>query len=419
VRELMAEAESVVKPLADKNGNKVIVDCPSDVGEMYSDQTKVRQALFNLLSNAAKFTEKGEITVRARREPGTPDTIVFAVTDTGVGMSSEQVSRIFEPFTQADASTTRRFGGTGLGLAITRRFCELLGGAIEAESAKGVGSTFTMRLPATLGKPVERVPTRQPVLPGAGQTVVLAIDDDASVHDLLKRTLERHGFHVESAYSGEEGLRLARKLHPDAITLDVLMRGMDGWGVLNALKADRDISGIPVIMMTVLDNRNQGFLLGATEYLSKPIDRARLIEVLSRYRRHGRPSSALVVEDDFDSRRILTSALKFEGWAVEEAENGLVALECVKRARPSIILLDLMMPEMDGFEFVAQLRESSENRNIPIVVLTAKEVSPEERARLNGQVAKIVQKGTMTIDEILRDLGALITHHVRDVTHLD
>ena len=419
VRELMAEAESVVKPLADKNGNKVIVDCPSDVGDMYSDQTKVRQALFNLLSNAAKFTEKGKIIVRARRESGTPDTIMFAVTDTGVGMSNEQVSRIFEPFTQADASTTRRFGGTGLGLAITRRFCELLGGTIEAESAKGAGSTFTMRLPATLGKPVERVPTRQPVLPGAGQTVVLAIDDDASVHDLLKRTLERHGFHVQSAYSGEEGLRLARKLHPDAITLDVLMRGMDGWGVLNALKADRDISGIPVIMITVLDNRNQGFLLGATEYLSKPIDRARLIEVLSRYRRHGHPSSALVVEDDFDSRRILTSALKSEGWAVEEAENGLVALDCVKRARPSIILLDLMMPEMDGFEFVAQLRESSENRNIPIVVLTAKEVSPEERARLNGQVAKIVQKGTMTIDEILRDLGALITHHVRDVTHLE
>jgi signal transduction histidine kinase/DNA-binding response OmpR family regulator len=417
VRELMAEAESVVKPLADKNGNKVIVDCPPDVGEMYSDQTKVRQALFNLLSNAAKFTEKGEIAVRARRESGTPDTIVFAVVDTGVGMSSEQVSRIFEPFTQADASTTRRFGGTGLGLAITRRFCELLGGAIEAESGKGIGSTFTIRLPATLGKPVERVQTRQPGLAGAGQTVVLAIDDDASVHDLLRRTLERHGFHVESAYSGEEGLRLARKLHPDAITLDVLMRGMDGWGVLNALKADRDISAIPVIMMTVLDNRNQGFLLGATEYLSKPIDRARLIEVLSRYRHHGRPSSALIVEDDFDSRRILTSALKSEGWAVEEAENGLVALESVKRARPSIILLDLMMPQMDGFEFVAQLRESSENRNIPIVVLTAKEVSSEERARLNGQVSKIVQKGTMTIDEILRELGALITHHVRDATH--
>jgi CheY-like chemotaxis protein len=197
------------------------------------------------------------------------------------------------------------------------------------------------------------------------------------------------------------------------------MRGMDGWGVLNALKADRDLRGIPVIMMTVLDNRNQGFLLGATEYLSKPIDRARLVEVLSRYRHHGRPSSALVVEDDFDSRRILSGALKSEGWIIEEAENGLVALECVKRERPSIILLDLMMPEMDGFEFVAQLRASSENRNIPIVVLTAKEVTPEERAKLNGQVAKIVQKGSMTVDEILRDLGALITHHVRDVTHLN
>jgi signal transduction histidine kinase/DNA-binding response OmpR family regulator len=419
IRDLVAEAESVTKPLADKNNNRVIVDCPPDVGDMHSDHTKVRQSLLNLLSNAAKFTEKGEITVRARREPGTPDTIVFTVADTGVGMDGDQVNRIFEPFTQADSSTTRRFGGTGLGLAITRRFCELMGGSIEAESTKGSGSTFTMRLPAVLGKPAERGQVAQPIPPGAGKTVVLAIDDDSSVHDLLKRTLERHGFHVESAYSGEEGLRLARKLHPDAITLDVLMRGMDGWGVLNALKADRDVCGIPVIMMTVLDNRNQGFLLGATEYLAKPIDRARLIEVLSRYRRHGHPSSALVVEDDFDSRRILSGALKSEGWAVEEAENGRVALDCLSRSRPSIILLDLMMPEMDGFEFVAKLRESSENRNIPIVVLTAKEVSPEERKKLNGQVAKIVQKGSIAIDDLLRDLGAVITHHVQDGTHSD
>lgn len=417
IRELLAEAESVTKPLADKNSNSVIVNCPPDVGDMYSDHTKVRQSLLNLLSNAAKFTEKGEITVRALREPGTPDTIVFTVADNGVGMDGDQVSRIFEPFTQADSSTTRRFGGTGLGLAITRRFCELMGGSIEAESTKGSGSTFTMRLPAVLGKPTERAQSPQPILPGAGKTVVLAIDDDNSVHDLLRRTLERHGFHVESAYSGEEGLRLARKLHPDAITLDVLMRGMDGWGVLNALKADPDVCGIPVIMMTVLDNRNQGFLLGATEYLAKPIDRARLVEVLSRYRRHGHSSSALVVEDDSDSRRILSGALKSEGWTVEEAENGRVALECLSRSRPSIILLDLMMPEMDGFEFVAKLRESSENRNIPIVVLTAKEVSPEERRKLNGQVAKIVQKGSVAIEDLLRDLGAVIAHHVQDGPH--
>jgi signal transduction histidine kinase/CheY-like chemotaxis protein len=417
VRQLMSEAESVVNPLAVKNDNRVIVDCPSDVGEMYSDQTKVRQALFNLLSNAAKFTEKGEIIVRARRETGTPDMIVFNVADTGVGMDSEQLSRIFEPFTQADASTTRRFGGTGLGLAITKKFCELLGGTIQAESATGVGSTFTMRLPASLGKAAEVQREPMSMAANAAQSVVLTIDDDASVHDLLRRILERHGFRVESAYSGEEGLRLARRLRPDAITLDVLMRGMDGWGVLTALKADRELRDIPVIMMTVLDNRNQGFLLGATEYLSKPIDRMRLVEVLARYRRHGSASSALVVEDDFDSRRILSTALKSEGWAVQEAENGRVALESVKHSRPSIILLDLMMPEMDGFEFVAELRSAPENRNIPIVVLTAKEVNQEERERLNGQVSKIVQKGSMTLDEILQDLGALLNQHVRSSPH--
>jgi signal transduction histidine kinase/DNA-binding response OmpR family regulator len=418
VRDLAAEAESVVKPLADKNGNRVTIDCSTDIGDMHSDKTKLRQALFNLLSNAAKFTEKGEITLRVRREPGNPDSIVFAVSDTGVGISREKLAHIFEPFTQGDASTTRRFGGTGLGLAISRRFCELMGGNIWAESIEGVGSTFTMRLSASIGKSERSPATPGTIVAPACQTVVLTIDDDASVHDLLRRTLERHGFRVESAFSGEEGLEMAHKLRPDAITLDVLMHGMDGWGVLNALKADREMSRIPVIMMTVLDNRNQGFLLGATEYLSKPVDRARLVEVLSRYRRHGTPCGALVVEDDVDSRHLLCTALKSEGWAVEEAENGRVALECIQRARPYIILLDLMMPEMDGFELVARLRESSEYRNIPIVVLTAKELTPEDRKRLNGQVAKIVQKGAMTVDDVLRDLGSLISHHVRDVPQM-
>ncbi|HEX6546532.1 MAG TPA: response regulator [Bryobacteraceae bacterium] len=414
IRKLISEAQDVVRPLAEKNGNKLIVDCPADIGSMHSDQTKVRQCIFNLLSNAAKFTEKGEIQLSVRRIYGPEDRISFSVRDTGIGMAPDQVSRVFEPFTQADSTTTRRFGGTGLGLAITHKFCEMMGGSVQLESAPGAGSTFTIDLPASIGSPVD-LPRGEIVAPPEGsESIVLAIDDDPSVHDLLRRSLMRHGFRVESAYSGDEGLRLARKLHPEAITLDVLMHGIDGWGVLRALKADHEISQIPVIMLTVMDNRNHGFLLGATEYLSKPVDRNRLVEVLTRFRGHKNPGSALVIEDDFDARRILSSALRTEGWKVDEAENGRVGLACIQHSKPSLILLDLMMPEMDGFEFVAKLRELPENRNIPIVVLTAKEVSAEERSVLNGQVAKVVQKASLKIDDLLTELSQLITNRIRE-----
>jgi signal transduction histidine kinase/DNA-binding response OmpR family regulator len=414
IRKLVSEAEDIVRPLAEKNGNKLIVDCPAEVGSMYGDQTKVRQSVFNLLSNAAKFTEKGEIKLIVRRTSGLEERVSFAVRDTGIGMSAQQVNRIFEPFTQADASTTRRFGGTGLGLAITRKFCELMGGTIQLESSPGAGSIFTIDLPASIGTPTEQLRPEIVAQPGGSETIVLAIDDDASVHDLLRRSLIRHGFRVESAYSGDEGLRLARKLHPDAITLDVLMQGIDGWGVLRALKADHEVAHVPVIMLTVMDNRNHGFLLGATEYLSKPVDRHRLVEVLTRFRRHGNPGSALVIEDDFDARRVLSTALRGEGWKVDEAENGRVGLECIERSKPSLILLDLMMPEMDGFEFVTRLRELPENRNIPIVVLTAKEVSPEERQKLNGQVAKVIQKSTYKVEDLLAELTQLIANRIRE-----
>jgi CheY-like chemotaxis protein/anti-sigma regulatory factor (Ser/Thr protein kinase) len=381
---------------------------------MHSDQTKVRQCIFNLLSNAAKFTQNGEIQLSARRIPGAEDRICFTVRDTGIGMTPEQVSHIFEPFTQADSTTTRRFGGTGLGLAITHKFCEMMGGSVQLESTPGAGSAFTIDLPASIGSVVEQPRGEVISTSISSESIVLAIDDDPSVHDLLRRSLMRHGFRVESAYSGDEGLRLARKLHPEAITLDVLMHGIDGWGVLRALKADREISQIPVIMLTVMDNRNHGFLLGATEYLSKPVDRNRLVEVLTRFRHHGNPDSALIIEDDFDARRILSTALRAEGWKVDEAEDGRVGLECIHRSKPSLILLDLMMPEMDGFEFVAQLRALPENRNIPIVVLTAKEVSPEERRALNGQVAKVVQKASLKIDDLLAELSQLITNRIRE-----
>jgi signal transduction histidine kinase/DNA-binding response OmpR family regulator len=413
IRELVQEIESVTKPLTDQNGNELVIDCPAGIGAMYADQTKVRQALFNLLSNAAKFTEKGKVRLQVRRKQHKPAEITFIVKDTGVGMTPEQVDRLFQPFTQADASITRRFGGTGLGLVITQRFCELMDGKLSVQSTLGQGSEFTIVLPAGVTKQPDVNPPHTEAAANR-QTIVLAIDDDPSVHDLLRRFLVKYGFRVESALSGEEGLHLAKKLRPDAITLDVLMKGVDGWTVLQSLKADRELSPIPVIMLSVIDSRNHGFLLGATEYLSKPIDRTRLLEILTRYRRHNTRNIALVVEDDFDSRRILGNALTGEGWQVEASENGLLALESLERQKPDIILLDLMMPQMDGFEFLARLRERIEDRSIPVVVLTAKEITPEDRERMNGQVSRVIQKGSLTIDELMAELGRVIDSRIRE-----
>ncbi len=415
IRQLVTEVEAVVQPLVKKNGNELSILCPANIGSMHADQTKVRQCLCNLLSNGAKFTSDGQVSLVVERRIDNQEEIVFRVRDTGIGMSQQQVENLFQPFTQADASTTKRFGGTGLGLVITQRVCQLMGGSVEVESEPGRGSCFTLHFPAIVGEqtpPREAEPEPGPIRTAHG-TVLLAIDDDPSVHDLLRRSLQRHGFQVESALSGEDGLRKARELRPDAITLDVLMGGMDGWSVLNSIKADPELTRIPVIMLSVMDNRNYGFLLGASEYLSKPIDRGRLIEVLLRYDRVSQ-APVLVVDDDFDARRILTGAIRAEGIPVEEADNGRVALEQVYKRRPAMILLDLMMPEMDGFEFLSTLRGLPQGSEIPVVVLTAKEISPEDRDRLNGHVTKVIQKGSKHIESLVAELHEIIASHIRN-----
>jgi len=409
VRQLLSEVEAVAKPLVEKNENKLLIRCPANIGEMHADETKVRQCLFNLMSNGAKFTSRGEVSLTVERRVHPQAEVVFTVRDTGIGMTRQQIDNLFQPFTQADASTAKRFGGTGLGLAITQRFTHLMGGSIEVESEPGRGSCFVLHIPSLVGE----VPSVKQVegLPAAAQGhLLLAIDDDPSVHDLLHRSLERHGFRVESALSGEDGLRKARELRPDAITLDILMEGMDGWSVLDAIKSDPELAAIPVIILSVTENRNYGFLLGASEYLSKPVDRSRLIDVLLRFDGASH-NSVLVVDDDADSRRILSNAVRAEGFSVQEAENGKVALEHVLERRPSLIFLDLLMPEMDGFEFIARLRTLSHGAGIPVVVLTAKEIGPEDRARLNGHVTSVNQKGSKRIEELVADVREFVAHH--------
>lgn len=409
---LMEDVATTIRPLADKNGNRLTLECPAGIGAMRADLMRVRQALLNLASNAAKFTEQGLITIAATRKPEQGrDWITLIVTDTGIGMTPEETAKLFQDFTQADASTTRRYGGTGLGLAISRRFCRMMGGDITVESMAGQGSTFTIRLPADVHMVAAEGARQEPLVGkvasprriGAGVPAVLVVDDDPTVRDLMERFLTKEGFSVVKATGGVEALSRARELHPAAVTLDVLMPDVDGWTVLAAIKGDPELADIPVILVTIVEEKQRGYALGATEYMVKPIDRDRLIGVLKSLgvQTAGR---ILLVEDDDFTRAAIRQALEREGWSVTQAENGRIALERVAATRPDAIVLDLMMPEMDGFEFLAECRGHADWREIPVVVVTAKDLTDDDRRRLNGGVERIIEKSAYDRDDLLREV---------------
>lgn len=419
---LVSEMESTIKPLAAKNQNTLVVKADPELGTMHADLTKVRQSLLNLLSNACKFTKAGIVTLEVvRREADGNEWINFSVKDSGIGITKEQMNKLFQPFSQADASTTREFGGTGLGLVITKKFCEMMGGTMGVSSVRGEGSTFAIKLPAdvrsfspdpTLPAPADAARAHQPV---ADAGTVLVVDDDPVARDLLQRALGKAGYRVECATDGEEALQLARTLRPEAITLDVMMPGVDGWATLAALKADPALADIPVIMLTIVDDKNKGYALGAADYLTKPFDREQLAATLAKYRRAAtnRNAPALVVEDDEATRALLVRMLEQEGWRVREADNGRVALAQVTEEQPQLILLDLMMPEMDGFEFVQELHKRPGAHSIPVVVITAKDITLEDRLRLSGYVEKILEKGSYNRDDLLRAVREMVEISVR------
>jgi signal transduction histidine kinase/DNA-binding response OmpR family regulator len=401
---MVGEVVTTIDALVKKNDNTLNVELDPALGAMRADVTKVRQALFNLLSNAAKFTHRGEIglVVQGERKDG-EDWVRMAVSDSGIGIPPEKIDHVFEEFSQADETTTRDYGGTGLGLPISRRFCQMMGGDITVESSAGQGSTFTIRLPMEVelaAEEAEAAPAAVTPEPGE-ERLVLVVDDDPNALDLLGRTLQGAGVRVVTASDGQEALNLARTLHPAAITLDVLMPGMDGWEVLRELKGDPATRDIPVLMVTMTEDRELGYALGATEFLTKPVNRGQLVQLLDRYAPEGAERHALVVDDKAENRQVLRHALENEGWQVSEAENGRVALERVADCAPSLILLDLMMPVMDGFEFVMEMRRRDASRAIPIVVVTAKDVTDEERRRLNGDVVGLIQKGGLDREAML------------------
>ena len=407
VAPLLEEVGSAVQSLVGKKRNRLELVLAPDLGAMESDLTKVRQMLLNLLSNAAKFTENGTITLSASRGggPGDAARLVLAVADTGLGMTAEQLLKLFQRFTQADSSTTRRFGGTGLGLSLTKAFADMLGGTVTVASEPGRGATFTLTLPVTYAPPTPEEAATDGAETGEGRDLVLVIDDDADQRALMTRFLAREGFRSRTAADGETGLALARSLRPRAILLDVMMPGLDGWSVLSALKADPHLAAVPVVMVTFVDQRGMAQALGAADYVLKPVRWERFKAVMDRFRAHD--GSALVVDDDADTRARVRTMLERDGWAVSEAENGRDALDLYPVAKPAVVLLDLTMPVMDGFDCLAALRARPDGADVPVVVLTARDLSREDRRRLAG-ASQILNKGDVSLKALVERLQRLV-----------
>ena len=410
---------ATVEPLVKQSDNVLELEICDGVGQMVTDQTKLKQNLMNLLSNAAKFTTGGRIYVKVESESeDDKEWIVFQITDTGVGMTEEQIAKVFQAFTQGDLSTTRKFGGTGLGLAITRHFCQMMGGEILLKSEPEKGSTFTMRLPAEAGSvsasPSSTENDDSEINLGQGE-VILVIDDDEAARQIIMRYLTKEGFSAVAAKDGLEGLEKARQLRPSAITLDVSMPIMDGWTVLQELKKDEDLAQIPVIMLTMVDDHSKGYALGAVDYLEKPVSSDRLIAALSQ-QIPGLSGRILGVEDDANTRAMMKRTLEKEGWQVAEAENGREAMETVARDPPDLILLDLMMPELDGFDVVEKLQKHEDWRCIPVVVVTAQQLASAEREHLNEHVDGILEKGSYSRGQLLEFVSDALKRSVSVAT---
>jgi signal transduction histidine kinase/DNA-binding response OmpR family regulator len=401
---LIDEVVGTARQLAQQNKNRLVIEAQEKLGALSVDPMRLRQILLNLLSNACKFTSQGEVKLRVRKLVDGRNWIEFAVSDTGIGMTPEQQAKLFEEFTQADSSTARRYGGTGLGLAITRKLARMMGGDVMVQSAPGKGSIFSVRLPA--GSEAAARSATNGGRPPSGDCV-LVIDDDATARELIADHLKADGFSVVTAAGGLEGLKLAKEMRPIAITLDVMMPDLDGWSVLAALRQDAELAEIPVIMVTILDEHRRGVALGAAGYLTKPIDRERLTRMISRFRVPARQTRVLMVEDDGTQRERLRGWLEDEHWVVQEAANGRDALALLRDGRPDVILLDLMMPEMDGFAVVAALQKEPRWRDIPVVVVTARDLDAADRERLNSGVQSVLVKETFRPVELVEHIRRL------------
>ncbi|MBI4587901.1 MAG: response regulator [Candidatus Rokubacteria bacterium] len=403
------------KALERKISLKAEVD--AGIPMLQADEVRLLQILNNLLSNAVKFTHEGGVTLTAALAAN--GRVLIAVRDTGIGMDAKELSNLFTEFYQADTSRTRKYEGTGLGLAITRRLVEAMGGTIGVESRLAEGSTFTVTLPAVAAGPLAETVTLPPPTPARvtprpafkGPRKILVIDDDPEIHTLITENLKDTGSTFLRALDGDAGLKVARETRPDLILLDIRMPNKDGWEVLHDLKANTITAGIPVVIMSSVDNTALGFSLGAADYLIKPVNRDGLSQTLSRLSIGPGSGYILVVDDDEESAAVVKEALEVKNFRVAVASNGKQALQAIAQQLPRLIVLDLMMPVMDGFELLAHLRGEATTKDIPVVILSAKDLTPSERAALDGKIQALFQKGQVTLDQLISDVQSAITRH--------
>jgi GAF domain-containing protein/DNA-binding response OmpR family regulator len=406
IKSVMSTAKALVK---DKPV-ELVQEVAENMSNVWADPTRIRQIILNLVSNACKFTEEGTVTLRAFTDD---EKLTISITDTGIGISQNKLGNIFEEFTRVDASTTRKVGGTGLGLPISRHFVEMHNGQIWVESISGKGSTFSFFVPLkpTEDKADQAEAPAPPIidnqnLQGQGK-VVVAIDDDPNVVNLYQRFLEKQGYQVIGINCSTDVIPEIKQHNPSAILLDVLMPEKDGWGVLRELKDDSFTKNIPVVICSIVSDKNRGFSLGAADYLTKPIVEGELVNALRHLDREEKSQvKVLVIDDEADDILLLRRILEAQpNYIIFEARNGKEGLDLVESKNPDLIILDLTMPEMDGFTVVEKLKNNEKTRTIPIIIVSAKELSPQEHKFLTGQVEVLLQKGLFSEAELLEDVS--------------
>jgi len=386
-----------IRPLAEQKGLRIETRFPLSLPAVEADPVRLKQILINLLSNAVKFTDRGHIEVFAQPSGRM---VRIAVKDTGIGISGDSQKVIFEEFVQGDGSSTRRHGGTGLGLSIVRKLVEMHGGAITVVSEPGQGSTFMFTLPAWASGTVAALPPARPRrahrpsqgLPG---NVILVVDDDASVRQLIARHLEQEGWKTVQASNAADAVQLAHECRPVLMTLDVMMPDASGWWVLEKLREDPETAGLPVLVVTIIEDQRLMLALGASDYLAKPYDRAALVEKVHHLLPQLNGKRVLVVDDDPEARILLAKILGEEGARVELASDGNQAMLSVTQTPPDLVLLDLMMPGMSGFEIVARMRALPVTAQVPVIIVSAKELSAEDILTLDGHIQRFIAKGTI------------------------
>ena len=396
------------------NNNIIKVNQPQKSITVRSDEMKIRQILFNLLTNACKHSEESTVNLLIQQEKiDDLNYLSFTIQDSGLGIPKSKLEEIFEPFSQADSTENSKVKGTGLGLTIAKAYSELLGGYIHVESEEGEGSSFSSyilqdyfsakekKIKIYLDKTSEKPPSTQ-------EEKILVIDDDIVFLDLLNTRLNKEGYMVYTANSGEKGLRKAKQILPDIIILDIVMPDIDGWTVYKKLKSTPLLSEIPVIIVTIGDYQKMAKDFGVVDFLSKPINWKKLSKILENYKLITKSRHILVVDDDVTTRIILRKMLVKDGWRIAEAEHGKDAIKCINKEKPELILLDLLMPVMDGFEFLNILKADDTWKNIPVIVITSKDLTEEDYSFLTNNVDRVIQKGKYTRKELILRINEAI-----------